>query len=259
MTPKRIILIRHGESEGNVNPDIYQDKPDHRLSLTRSGCNQALEAGVKIKELVGDESIHYYVSPYQRSRETLKYLLASGLYVGKMFEDPRLREQDWGHFRSQEETAQLQRDRYKYGTFYYRFPNGESGADVFDRVSSFLETIYRDFEREDYAQNTVIVSHGLTVRFFLMRWFHRKVEEFENWENPKNCQFFVMEKEKLGKCYIMPHIDLKTECLPLPRDTEPCSCCGKVGPTICEPSGSRVCATCKALPPAHRPVMPAKA
>ena len=32
------------------------------------------------------------------------------------------------------------------------------------------------------------------VRVFLMRWFHWTVEEFENLQNPKNCQVVVLEK-----------------------------------------------------------------
>lgn len=209
MRPKRIILIRHGESEGNVNHDIYKTKPDHKLSLTRNGCNQALNAGVYIKELIGNESAHYYVSPYQRSRETLNFLLSSGMPPGKIFEDPRLREQDWGNFRSQEETAKIQEERYRYKTFYYRFPNGESGADVFDRISTFLDTVHRDFAKKSFPKNVIIVSHGLTIRLFVMRWFHCKVEEFESWANPSNCQFFVMQKK--GKCYVRPTMPFDKE------------------------------------------------
>jgi len=35
--PTRVILFRHGESEGNVNLDIYRTKPDPALWLTATG------------------------------------------------------------------------------------------------------------------------------------------------------------------------------------------------------------------------------
>ena len=41
----RVILIRHGESEGNVNFDIYRSTPDARIHLTQKGWTQAHEAG----------------------------------------------------------------------------------------------------------------------------------------------------------------------------------------------------------------------
>ena len=37
MKPQRIILIRHGESEGNINKEIYTQKPDYALYLTNKG------------------------------------------------------------------------------------------------------------------------------------------------------------------------------------------------------------------------------
>ena len=69
MKPKRIILIRHGESEGNVNKRIYNQKPDYALLFTDKGKQQAAAAGVLVKELVNDEKIKFYVSPLFRTRQ----------------------------------------------------------------------------------------------------------------------------------------------------------------------------------------------
>ena len=45
MKPKRIILIRHGESEANVNPHLFASVPDYAIELTEKGREQALNAG----------------------------------------------------------------------------------------------------------------------------------------------------------------------------------------------------------------------
>ena len=34
-------------------------------------------------------------------------------------------------------------ERQKFGRFYYRFPNGEAGTDVFDRMASFITYLFR--------------------------------------------------------------------------------------------------------------------
>ena len=47
-----------------------------------------------------------------------------------------------------------------------------SGADVYDRVSMFLETLYRSMKRGLCGQNAVLVSHGLFCRLFIMRFYH---------------------------------------------------------------------------------------
>ncbi|NTU51220.1 MAG: phosphoglycerate mutase family protein, partial [Candidatus Aminicenantes bacterium] len=45
MRPKRIILVRHGNSEGNADRERYAIIPDHSLNLTPEGEQQALNAG----------------------------------------------------------------------------------------------------------------------------------------------------------------------------------------------------------------------
>ena len=200
MKPNRIILIRHGESEGNLDKDKYRTVPDYALNLTSKGIKQAQKAGNEIKQIIGQESIYAYVSPYFRTRQTLQYL-KDGISrnIAKVIEDPRIREMDWGHLRHPDENDEISKRRDEYSTFYYRVLDGESGADVFDRVSTFLETMYRDFRKSNYPQNALIVTHGLTLRLFLMRWFHWTVEDFENLLNPLNCQIVVMQKSSDGK------------------------------------------------------------
>ena len=57
MKPKRIILIRHGESEANVDRYLFGQVPDYTIELTQKGREQALEAGRKLKGIVGDEKL----------------------------------------------------------------------------------------------------------------------------------------------------------------------------------------------------------
>lgn len=61
--PQRIVLIRHGESEGNVDDTVYEREPDHALALTPRGQQQAAEAGIALRSTFGDEPISAYVSP----------------------------------------------------------------------------------------------------------------------------------------------------------------------------------------------------
>lgn len=43
MKPKRIILIRHGQSEANVDNYLFSSKPDYTIELTDKGRVQAVE------------------------------------------------------------------------------------------------------------------------------------------------------------------------------------------------------------------------
>ena len=206
MKPEKIFIVRHGQSHGNVSREIYKYIPDYALQLTDLGMEQAARVGHDISQIIRGESIQFYVSPFWRTRQTylgiVKENTASKI---SYYEDPRLREQEWsqklgsrGGYRDNEE---IERDNY--GHFYYRFNGGESCADVFDRVSDFMGTMFRDFKKPTFPRNTIIVTHGMTMRLFIMRWFHMSVEEFETWGNPKNCQYFLLERRDNEKYELM--------------------------------------------------------
>ena len=109
--------------------------------------------------------------------------------------EPRLREQDWANFQDPADIAEQKELRDRYGHFFYRFTQGESGSDVYDRVSTFLESMHRNFETPLAPRNVVIVTHGLTMRLFCMRWFHWGVDYFESLDNPGNAQPVVLLRQ----------------------------------------------------------------
>ncbi|MFG2141744.1 histidine phosphatase family protein [Streptomyces sp. NPDC048650] len=185
--PRRIVLIRHGESEGNVDDTVYEREPDHALHLTKAGQRQAEEAGGSLREMFGDERISAYVSPYRRTHQTFRELGLDPANI-RVREEPRLREQDWGNWQDRDDVRRQKAYRDAYGHFFYRFAQGESGADVYDRVGAFLESLWRSFEDPHHPPNVLIVTHGLTMRLFCMRWFHWSVADFESLSNPGNAE-----------------------------------------------------------------------
>ena len=76
MLPQRIILVRHAQSEGNVNNIAYTSKPDPQIPLTEYGFNQAVAAGERLLDIAapsGDNhKFFFYTSPYCRSVQTYK-------------------------------------------------------------------------------------------------------------------------------------------------------------------------------------------
>jgi broad specificity phosphatase PhoE len=57
-------------------------------------------------------------------------------------------------------------ERLRFGRFFYRFPNGESGADVYDRITVFMDHLVRDINAGRFPPGTslVLVTHGLALR-----------------------------------------------------------------------------------------------
>lgn len=200
-----IILVRHAQSEGNKNRDIHQTIPDHRVKLTPEGFRQAQDAGRRLRDLLNpDDKLHFFTSPYRRTRETTEGILESltsdtpspspfSRNTIKVYEEPRLREQDFGNFQPcSTEMERMWMERADYGHFFYRIPNGESAADAYDRVSGFNESLWRLFGEDDFANVCVLVTHGLMARVFLMKWYHWSVEYFEDLRNINHCEFLIL-------------------------------------------------------------------
>ncbi len=191
-----IKLIRHGQSRANVGEVDAKDVGDHTISLTDEGQAQARRAGAMLGRDYLDGAL-VYSSPYQRTRQTLSCVLeGAGLKPGavRCYEDPRLREVEHGYA----EWEAQQTRRRTHGWFYYRFEGGESPADCFDRTSSFLESLMRQFERKA-AERALIVTHGLTIRCFVMRYLHLTVEQFDELANPNNCDLITLAEKSTMK------------------------------------------------------------
>ncbi|KAG9158734.1 hypothetical protein Leryth_013638 [Lithospermum erythrorhizon] len=199
--PRRIILVRHGESEGNVDETVYTRVADPKIGLTPKGVEEAEECGRKIKEMiekddgVDDWKVYFYVSPYRRSIETVRSLAKSfeRSRIAGIREEPRLREQDFGNFQD-EQQMKIEKD-------------------VYDRITGFRETLRTDIDigrfqppgEQSPNVNLVLVSHGLTLRVFLMRWYKWTVEQFEGLYNMGNGKIIVMERGHGGRYSLLMH------------------------------------------------------
>ncbi|XVF10555.1 hypothetical protein REPUB_Repub07fG0192600 [Reevesia pubescens] len=218
--PRRIILVRHGQSEGNVDETVYTRVADPKIALTEKGKAEAEECGWRIREMIekdgaDDWKVYFYVSPYKRTLETLQHLgrAFERSRISGMREEPRIREQDFGNFQDREKMRVDKALRLRYGRFFYRFPDGESAADVYDRITGFRETLRADIDigrfqppgQRSPNMNLIIVSHGLALRVFLMRWYKWTVEQFERLNNVGNGNIIVMEKGYGGRYSLLMH------------------------------------------------------
>ena len=169
-----------------------------------------------MREIIGGESTRFYVSPYLTCRQSFEYLGGSfDVKRCQYIDEPRIRNQDFG-LHSPEKTLQL-REQCKVSPFYFRFPHGESGADVYDRLSAFLESMHREWQLPDRADNYVLVTHDTVLRLFLMRWFHWDTEVFKSLPRWPSATFMIMEQGADGRYKIIehPYSDEQVERLPI--------------------------------------------
>src|SRR5262249_38727745 len=138
--PLDLVLVRHGESEGNVafgyskRGDTRHFTPEFlarhssKWRLTDRGREQARAAGVWLRENLAPSFDRYYTAEYLRAMETAAHL---GFEDAAWYCEFYLRERDWGVFDVM--SFQDRRERYaddlkrrEADTFFWTPPGGES-------------------------------------------------------------------------------------------------------------------------------------
>ena len=191
MTTTQLLLIRHGESEGNVaaataTRDRLDVVPvterDADVPLSATGGEQATSLGLW---LTGDgrhlRPGAVFSSPYMRARQTAELAFgatgADGHAAGdgggsgeslRPLLDERLRDRELGVLDTLTGRGIVSRfpqeaERRRWlGKFYYRPPGGESWADLALRVRSFL----LDLEVYGGPERVAVVCHDAVVLVF---------------------------------------------------------------------------------------------
>ena len=153
-----LYLLRHGETEDNVARVIsgQSDSP-----LTPRGRAQARANGRLLSELLPDFSVvDFFASTLGRTQTTMQLVRESaGLTPTGYRIDPRLMESDFGAWtKGSIASAFAARDAALAATgeteHSWRWPDGESRADVEARVQQFLQELRRD---------AVIVAHAGSI------------------------------------------------------------------------------------------------
>lgn len=186
MVASELILVRHGESAGNVAREaaeaaaaevIQVGQRDADVPLSPLGQVQAQAVGAWLAALPLDQRPGLILcSPYARARQTADTaLLTSGVSV-PMSVDERLRDRELGVLdlltaRGVEARFPQEAARRRWlGKFYYRPPGGESWADVALRLRSAL----RDLEFGG-AERVLVVGHDAVI--LLIRYICEGLDE----------------------------------------------------------------------------------
>ena len=186
--PRRLWIIRHGESAGNLARDraeasgaplIDLKHRDADVPLSPLGLEQSQALGAWARALPEqDRPTTFMASPYRRARETAVAVAAALGRVGdEVVVDERLREKEFGvldrYTRAgiRAKFPELAEQRQLVGKFYFRPPGGESWCDVVLRLRSMLG----DLQRNHAGERVMIVAHQVIVNCF--RYLLERMDE----------------------------------------------------------------------------------
>jgi broad specificity phosphatase PhoE len=212
MPPTDLLLVRHGESVGNVASaraweaqaeiiDIDIRDPD--VPLSPLGERQARALGRWLAEQPTVPAA-VWSSPYVRARQTIGIALEeAGRANVEVLIDERLRDRELGILdrltaRGIESRYPDERARRRYlGKMYYRPPGGESWADVALRLRSFL----RELVADGPDGPVLVTAHDaviLLIRYVLTRMSEEEVLKLGAEGTVANASVTTLHREDDG-------------------------------------------------------------
>jgi NAD+ kinase len=222
--PLELVLVRHGESEGNLATGRskggdhtsytgdFRGRHSSNWRLTELGREQAEAAGKFITSNLEGEFDRYYTSDYLRALETAAHL---NLPDARWYLEFYLRERDAGTL---DAVSNIEREtrfaeeqwRRKKNKFFYSAPGGESLADVCLRIDRVLQTLHR----EQSDKRVIAVCHGHVMWAFRMRLerlSHRHFLELDESDDPHheihNCQIIQYTRVSPDTGEVAPHLN----------------------------------------------------
>jgi broad specificity phosphatase PhoE len=185
----RLMLLRHAETEANVN-QIWHGSLD--APLTPLGRAQVEATARRLVELHGESPIdHIYVSPSPRAMRTAQAIAEFTHHTLRIEES--LREMSIGDWegRSFAQLREVDRlwERWQADPEFAP-PNGESPITFGRRVPAIYQKI-----ADDHPDETILtVTHGGVISNLLSQWLGEGQQDWRNWE-PTNCAITILDRQ----------------------------------------------------------------
>lgn len=218
--PSVLWLVRHGESAANVaglaayvarHPQVDLPTRDADIPLSARGERQARALGRWLAERPARERPTVVLtSPYARAFDTARLIVEAGgaasgpaFGVDDLVLDERVREKELGLFHNltrygiEERHPEQWAFRQLVGPFYYRPPNGESWADVVQRLRGVFESMLVQYAGE----RVMVVCHQLVIycaRYVLEGMTEAQVVALAREHDVANCSVTTYERTPSG-------------------------------------------------------------
>lgn len=158
-----VYLTRHGLSEHNLRTNVYMGRAPHSR-LTDTGREQARRLGDRLQRRGGVEAI--VASSLPRTLETAELIAAALGAAAPLHTDERLWELSKGEWEGRmpvDGVPEGDQAALRLDPFGYRYPGGESYADVTRRAGAALD----DWLGRLAGQRVLVVAHGDVLRALL--------------------------------------------------------------------------------------------
>ena len=200
MTPKKIVLLRHGQTDFNLRGIVQGSGVDS--SLNENGQRQAIAFYQAYKNYGFDK---LYTSALVRTHQTVQGFIDDGLTWEKLKD---LNEISWGKHEGQPITPEEDKyyqwmlKQWQLGDTSHKIDGGESPDEVAARLERGLQVI-----KSSPAQKTLVCMHGRAIRIMLCLMLNYPLKSMDVFEHKNAC---VYELQFTGTMFhILKHNDVE--------------------------------------------------
>lgn len=208
----KLIIVRHGESELNLEGTTVQGQIDSLL-LSRTGTKQTgkttlSQTGIKQAEKTAEslKDTHIdcaYISPLARAKQTAEIILQYHPQTKIIFDD-QLKERSFGKYEGGSR-KKYHEDIKKSGVGYVDF-KPEGGETWYEAGERFVEFYEKNIllKHINTSDTILIVAHS-TVLMYLLLWLDGKAKKpmdtmfHYDAYHPDNASVSMIEVDKTGK------------------------------------------------------------
>lgn len=206
---KRVFLVRHAQSEEDINAAMHGRVPDQRISITSTGKKQVMDLAKILKPKISAyKKVKIITSSSNRAGQTMSLFCSMFPLIDfDISFESCIRNLNWGNV-DEFSLKEVEQERYRVGVLYFQFPCGDNTPDFVRDIECFVNNLKIKGQAEDYPECAVIFTHGFALRVIAKIFLQISDEDFRSLANLPNCYVATMDITKKGE------VILKT---PLPK------------------------------------------
>lgn len=196
---KQIFLVRHAQSEEDVDPNIRNGVHDSRIAITSTGKSQVASiAKILHPKISGYKRIKIITSPSNRAHQTMSLFRSYFPEISfEVVHEKCIKNLNWGNV---DETTlrEVEQERYRIGVLYFQFPEGDNTSELVKRIEKYVARLIRDGRNETYPECVIIFTHGFALRVIVKALLNMSDDEFRYLSNPPNCYVATVNITRSG-------------------------------------------------------------
>lgn len=185
---KQVFLVRHAQSEEDINPAMHGKVSDQRISITSAGKKQVSDlVNILAPKIFAYKKIKIVTSPSNRAGQTMSLFCSSfpSIDFDILFEQC-IRSLNWGNV-DEHSIKEVEQERYRVGVLHFQFPGGDNTPNFVRDIECFVNSLRFAGRFDDHPECAVFFTHGFALRVIAKAFLKISDEDFRSLANPPNC------------------------------------------------------------------------